>query len=249
MTSRLPARSCRSSTFWVTSVSFGTRSASAAMARCAGLGCACSTFMRRHSYQPHTSAGSRRNASGVARSAGSKRSHSPVSASRKVGMPLSADTPAPVKTTTWRALRKESSKASVIGMAHLGNRAGHYDRAIPARGKPGLAPLQLFHADQDGLIAAAGPGAVSLFQPVQALDHRLEGAGRDHVGNHATVLQHGHRAITEGFDGVLSEFGEADGPGVVHGHGSTCSKEQTVAAAFRAAAAALARLSATRAIA
>ena len=46
------------------------------------------------------SAGSILNASLIASWAGSKRSQRPVSASLNVGLPLSADAPAPVKTTT-----------------------------------------------------------------------------------------------------------------------------------------------------
>jgi len=57
---------------------------------------------RRSAYQSHTSLGCRANAEGVASSRGSNRAHSPVCASRKVGTPDSADTPAPVSTTTRR---------------------------------------------------------------------------------------------------------------------------------------------------
>ena len=110
-TSVLPARSCKSSTFCVTTVSLGTCCAKAAMARWAGLGCARNTFMRRHSYHPQTSSSSLRKASGVARSVASKRSHRPVSASRKVGIPLSAETPAPVKTTTCFAVCKAQTSS------------------------------------------------------------------------------------------------------------------------------------------
>ena len=61
------------------------------------------------SYQRVTSSGSRANASGVARSAGSNFDHKPVSASRNVGTPLSAETPAPVNTAMWSAERMHSS--------------------------------------------------------------------------------------------------------------------------------------------
>ena len=98
-TPTLPARSCKSSTFCVITVSFCTYCANEAMAMWAGLGCARNTFMRRHSYQPQTSSSSLRKASGVAKSLTLKRSHRPVSASRKVAIPLSAETPEPVKTT------------------------------------------------------------------------------------------------------------------------------------------------------
>ena len=47
------------------------RPLNAAIARCAGFGWTPSTFRRRHSYQPQTSAGSSAKAAGVARAAGS----------------------------------------------------------------------------------------------------------------------------------------------------------------------------------
>ena len=106
MTSVLPARSCKSSTFCVTKVKCGTPVSMAAIARCPALGSAFRTNARRHSYQPHTKGGSRSNASSVASSAASNFSHNPVCLSRNVGIPLSADTPAPVKTTTRVAARR-----------------------------------------------------------------------------------------------------------------------------------------------
>jgi hypothetical protein len=48
--------------------------------------------------------GLRRNASGVASFFGSNCAHKPVWASRNVGTPDSAETPAPVNTATLRAL-------------------------------------------------------------------------------------------------------------------------------------------------
>ncbi|MNT36719.1 hypothetical protein D3C72_1728200 [compost metagenome] len=114
VTRGLPARSCRSSTFWVMTASSGTCRASSAMARCAALGMARRTCARRHSYQPHTISGCALNASGVASACASKRDHRPVSAPRKVAMPLSAETPAPVKTTTRRAWRSACASAGGI---------------------------------------------------------------------------------------------------------------------------------------
>jgi len=98
-----------------------------ATARCPALGCAASTSPRRHSYQPHTNAGSRSNAYGVASSAASNCSHRPVCLSRKVGIPLSADTPAPVRTVTRVAARSAVMRLSgnsywVTGEARF---AGH----------------------------------------------------------------------------------------------------------------------------
>src|ERR1043165_674505 len=96
-TSSEPARACSASTFCVTT----TASESAATARCAAFGSAARTRPRRISYHSHTMAGSRANASGVASSSARKLRHNPPSP-RNVGMPLSAETPAPVKTTTLR---------------------------------------------------------------------------------------------------------------------------------------------------
>ena len=82
------------------------------MARCAGLGWACITFIRRHSYQPQTSDLSERKPFGLASMVASKFSYKPVCASRNVGIPLSAETPAPVYTTTFRAFLTLAIKSS-----------------------------------------------------------------------------------------------------------------------------------------
>jgi hypothetical protein len=66
-----PARSCRSFTFCVTRRKSRAMPASAAIARCAGLGWAARIRSRRSSYHAHTSAGSFENASGVASRCGS----------------------------------------------------------------------------------------------------------------------------------------------------------------------------------
>ena len=113
MVSRLPARWCRSSTFCVTTDSTpGRRRSNSPSARCPAFGCAARTPSRRSAYQSHTSAGSARKPSTLASCAGSKRDHSPVSASRKVAMPLSADMPAPLSTQTRpaRAMRSRSAR-------------------------------------------------------------------------------------------------------------------------------------------
>ena len=120
---RNPARWCRPSTFWVTTVSAcPSSSASAATSRCAAFGIAAVTIAARQRYQPQTSAGSARNAASVARRSASKRAHSPVSASRNVGMPLSAERPAPLSTTMrivrWVASpRPASSPVAPAGRA------------------------------------------------------------------------------------------------------------------------------------
>ena len=98
----LAARSCRSSTFWETSVTPGRESAQRARARCAAFGRHPRTVSRRHAYHSQTSRGSRPNAIGDASSSGRNCFQSPPSP-RKVGMPDSALTPAPVSTTTLSA--------------------------------------------------------------------------------------------------------------------------------------------------
>ncbi len=101
----LPARWCRPSTFWVMRVKWGNLAAICARAKCPALGETAFTRPRRQVYHSHTSRGLRRKACGVASSVGSYCAHSPVCASRKVGMPLSLETPAPVSTTMrgcWR---------------------------------------------------------------------------------------------------------------------------------------------------
>src|SRR5258708_24488769 len=87
------------------SVNCETWFAMAVIARWAGLGGALRPAARLHSYQPHTNAGSRSKAYGVASSAASNFSQRPVCLSRKVGIPLSAETPAPVRTATRVAAR------------------------------------------------------------------------------------------------------------------------------------------------
>src|SRR5438552_7542150 len=72
-----------------------------ARAKCAALGWASATSLRRHSYHSQTRRGLRRKARGVASSSGLYFAHRPVCASRNVGTPLSADTPAPVSTVTF----------------------------------------------------------------------------------------------------------------------------------------------------
>jgi hypothetical protein len=99
----LPARWCKPSTFWVMRTTPGTRASSAASALWPGFGAACFTSSRRQAYHSQTRRGSRANASGVASSCGSYRDQRPVWASRKVGTPLSAEMPEPVRTATPRA--------------------------------------------------------------------------------------------------------------------------------------------------
>ena len=120
----LPARSCRSSTFCVITVSAGACAASLAMARCAAFGRARRACSRRHSYQPQTRSGWARKASGVARACASKRDHSPVSASRNVAMPLSAETPAPVKTTGRLLCRRACASGRGCRAASRSSRTG-----------------------------------------------------------------------------------------------------------------------------
>lgn len=94
-----PARRWRPSTFCVIKVKSGKCRSQRANSTCAGFGCASATRRRRCSYHSQTVRGSRANASGVARSSGRYDFHHPP-AERNVGIPLSAETPAPVRTTT-----------------------------------------------------------------------------------------------------------------------------------------------------
>ncbi len=100
MTCEEPARWCSPSMFCVTTTTFGSSFSSSAMARCPALGSAAAATPKRCSYQLHTKAGSLRYASGVASSIGSYFAQRPVSGSRKVAMPDSLLTPAPVNTTS-----------------------------------------------------------------------------------------------------------------------------------------------------
>src|SRR5581483_7326855 len=92
----------------------GKRLSISARARWAGLGWAWATRQRRHAYHSHTSFGLRRNAPGVARSSGRNFAHRPVCVSRKVGTPLSAETPAPVRTVTFFAEPRQTINWSEI---------------------------------------------------------------------------------------------------------------------------------------
>src|SRR5258707_977756 len=96
-TRELPAQSCSPSTFCVTRAKLPARRSICARAECPGLGAACAISPRRQSYHSHTNLGSRANASGVARSSARKLPHKPPFP-RNVGMPLSAEMPAPVST-------------------------------------------------------------------------------------------------------------------------------------------------------
>src|SRR5215472_2128464 len=85
-----------------------------ARARWAGFGFAAATSWRRRAYHSQTRPGLRRNARGVARSSGLYFAHRPVWASRKVGTPLSAETPAPVNTATRLPEAKRLSRSGGI---------------------------------------------------------------------------------------------------------------------------------------
>src|SRR5215472_4140699 len=81
--------------------------------------------MRRHSYHPQTSLGSRRKAAGFASSVTSNFSHSPVCLSRNVGMPLSAETPAPVRTATLVARRSALLSSSYTRLLPMLGQSQH----------------------------------------------------------------------------------------------------------------------------
>ena len=107
----VPARMCRSSTFCVMTVHVFESRVHCASTSCAAFGWHDAIVARRHSYHSHTSAGSRANASGVARSSTRNDRHSPP-APRNVGTPLAADTPAPVSTVTRRASFRRAASFS-----------------------------------------------------------------------------------------------------------------------------------------
>src|SRR5699024_11217301 len=90
-----PPRVLRSSKFCVATVNAPLLTAKcfchAPIAVWPAFGTAVSMSMDRHTYQVHTRDGSARKASSVARCSGSKRSQSPVCASRNVGTEDSAD--------------------------------------------------------------------------------------------------------------------------------------------------------------
>ncbi len=67
---------------------------------------------RRMAYQSQTRLGLRANAAGVASSIGSNFAQRPVCASRNVGTPDSAETPAPVSTATKRADRSAETSST-----------------------------------------------------------------------------------------------------------------------------------------
>src|SRR5690606_36020528 len=99
-----PARSCRSATFCVTTLSPGHLPSSSASTLCPACGWTLANCAIRYTYQPQTSDGSRWNAVGVASSSGFQRDHRLSLPPRNVGIPLSADMPAPVNTTgRWLA--------------------------------------------------------------------------------------------------------------------------------------------------
>ena len=80
-----------------------------ATARCPSLGPTAFIIWCRHRYHAHTFSGWRRHASELEISYGSTLAHSPVSTSRKVGTPLSADIPAPLSTVTCTTTKLAAS--------------------------------------------------------------------------------------------------------------------------------------------
>src|SRR3990172_10852084 len=129
-----PARSRRSSTFWV----IFTISHRSANAWWAALGRAEASLRRRSLYQPTTSPGSAAKPSGLARGIGSYLAHSPVCASRKVGTPDSALRPAPENVTGRvefrRALLAASSTWPPEGCQHS---VYEMSRRTPTTGRVG----------------------------------------------------------------------------------------------------------------
>src|ERR1035438_2027812 len=81
-------------------------------ARCPALGCALEMISRRQLYHSHTSLGFLAKASGLASSSGLYSFQRPP-APRKVGTPLSAEIPAPVKTANEVACASHSRACSI----------------------------------------------------------------------------------------------------------------------------------------
>src|SRR5437899_1913426 len=100
--------------FCVINVNSGTMRSSRARAKWPGFGFTAETRSRRHAYHSQTSFGLRRNASGVANCSGEYFAQRPVRASRKVGTPLSAEIPAPVRTAIRFADRRRSINSAEI---------------------------------------------------------------------------------------------------------------------------------------
>ena len=115
VTFAVPARSCRPSTFCVTSANGAKRRLQRASTSCARFGRQRATSCRRQSYHSQTVFGSRAKASGVASSSGRKSFQRPPGP-RNVGTPLAAETPAPVRTVILapRASRRASERRSSV---------------------------------------------------------------------------------------------------------------------------------------
>jgi len=101
-TFRLPANSWRPSTFWVINVNFGIRFFQIGEGVVAGIGFHFGQDAAAPVVPIPNELGVAREGGGVARSWTRYCFQSPL-ASRKVGTPLSAETPAPVSTATERA--------------------------------------------------------------------------------------------------------------------------------------------------
>src|SRR5581483_9844257 len=99
--------------FCVASKNSGTRRSISAMATCAAFGCASRASCARFAYQRHASEECCRYPRGFAYRSTSALAQSALSPERNVGMPDSAETPAPVKTTTELAARSACAAASM----------------------------------------------------------------------------------------------------------------------------------------
>src|SRR5690606_158602 len=210
-----PAFSCRSSTFWVTTVNPGQRSSAPASARwpsCGWTDCSCAI---RYTYQPQTSAGSRWKAVGVASSSGRKRDQRLSLEPRKVAMPLSADMPAPVKTT-GRVQASSRAMASSTALAeqqpaeprkHRQAQAGHQDRldrprllAIPEPGfriaaEAEQAPQRPADAPQDDMEEELGDDP-----------HDPPGDGQERAGEEINGVVHEGNDIPSGLEQFLARL-------------------------------------------
>src|SRR6266540_2724524 len=167
MTFSVPARSCSPSTFCVTTVKPGKRRLHAASTSWARLGRQRATSCRRQSYHSQTVLGSCANASGVASSSGRKSFQRPPGP-RKVGTPLAAETPAPVRTVMRapvesRRARDRRSASSVMVLLREVVSLGCVVRPLDARpclANPVLLLLDEWHeedlAERHVLLAPVG---------------------------------------------------------------------------------------------
>lgn len=224
-TSALPARSCRSSTFCVTTRT-GALRAHCARATWPAFGCAARTSPTRQRYQPQTRLGVGR----PARRAGQRHRvsapTSPDRVPRKVGMPDSADIPAPVSTTTRRAARAASTRSGGVSRTRVRPGSQALVEKVEDTPDPGLLtvlrqhrmpPPRELHGDEPH--AELAPGV----EPVPDRQVAGEPQPHDRAARRDPLLDHGQvgrgevdvglprRPEGKGTDGCESTGASTDG--------------------------------------